>query len=370
MRNIEYAYKILGINPMSIERNADGKRRTEEEKLIFLRERKEHRIHVLENKMQLSGISDEVIQKYNEEIVKIEKAYNELINDIQIGTIGYSNEKHDRFEAIYNKINGIPEDAYSVFGIARDICEKRDCEGNCIELDEAIKKRLEGLMELADKTKTLDFREKQKNQLRKKQIRDAYELIKNSSKRKEYNKSLDVQKEKRKENLLRSKYQAKTYEKFSGQIKHKKCENKIRHKYYKQDYSSIVLTQTGLIAYKDLQGINKLDEYEIERVIDGEKYIDKIYINLSIFDLSIDKNTRRPIVNPEYYNYIVNELLSEENILKAKKYNYDYIGKVIKDRDGKYQTVLDREEATIAKEFCKEKNNHENAEEIEGIGDR
>ena len=199
MRNIEYAYKILGINPMSIERNADGKRRTEEEKLIFLRGRKEHRIHVLENKMQLSGISDEVIQKYNEEIVKIEKAYNELINDIQIGTIGYSNEKHDRFEAIYNKINGIPEDAYSVFGIARDICEKRDCEGNCIELDEAIKKRLEGLMELADKTKTLDFREKQKNQLRKKQIRDAYELIKNSSKRKEYNKSLDVQKEKRKE---------------------------------------------------------------------------------------------------------------------------------------------------------------------------
>ena len=370
MRNMEYAYEILGINPMSIERNADGKRRTEEEKLIFLRERKEHRIHVLKNKMELSGLSDEAIQKYNEEILKIENIYNELINNMQITTIYQSNEKYDRFEAIYNKINGIPEDAYSVFGIARDICEKRDCEGNCIELDEAIKKRLEGLMELANKTKTLDFKEKQKNELRKKQIRDAYELIKNSSKRREYNKKLDMQKEKRKENLLRSKYQAKTYEKFRGQIRYKKCENMIRHKYYKQDNSSILLTQTGVIAYRDLQGINKLDEYEFERIIDGEKCIDKIYINLSIFDLSIDKNVRRPIVNPEYYNYIVNELLSEENILKAKKYNYNYMGKVIKDKDGNYQTVLDSKEATITKEHCKEKNKHENVEEIEGKGDR
>lgn len=144
----------------------------------------------------------------------------------------------------------------------------------------------------------------------------------------------------------------------------------IRHKYYKQDNSSILLTQTGVIAYRDLQGINKLDEYEFERIIDGEKCIDKIYINLSIFDLSIDKNVRRPIVNPEYYNYIVNELLSEENILKAKKYNYNYMGKVIKDKDGNYQIVLDSKEATITKEHCKEKNKHENVEEIEGKGDR
>ena len=46
------------------------------------------------------------------------------------------------------------------------------------------------------------------------------------------------------------------------------------------------------------------------------------------------------------------------------------MGKVIKDKDGNYQTVLDSKEATITKGHCKEKNKHENVEEIEGKGDR
>ena len=40
MKNIEFAYEILGINPMSIERNLEGKRRNEEEQLLFLKKRK------------------------------------------------------------------------------------------------------------------------------------------------------------------------------------------------------------------------------------------------------------------------------------------------------------------------------------------
>lgn len=370
MRNIEYAYEILGINPMSIERNADGKKRSEEEKLLFLKERKNHRIHVLKNKIQLSEISDELIQKYIQEIELVRNAYKELVNNLQINTISESKTKYDKFESIYNKINGIPENAYSILGIARDICEKRESELTSIELDEAIKKRMEGLLKLADNKELLDFKEKQKNELRKKQIRDAYQLIKNSSKRKEYNKELDLQKQKRENNLLRNKYQARRYEKFNGQIRYKKCENIQRHRYYNQNNEPIILTQTGVIACKDFQGINQLDEYEFERIINGEQCKDKIYINLSIFDLSIDKNTKEPIVNSEYYNYVINELLSEENVIISEKYNYGYMGKIIMNQNGKYQAILDAKEATIVKEQSKRKNNTEKMEENIEKGDR
>lgn len=366
MENIEYACKILGINPRAIERDADGKKRNEEEIITFLKERKNHRIHVLENKMQLSSISDEL----NEEIKQIKSAYNELINNLQVDTISELTTKCDKFEILYNKINGIPENAYSILGIARDICEERENEGTAIELDEAIKKRMEGLLKLADNTEMMNFKEKQKNELRKKQIQDAYESIKNSEKRKEYNKKLDVQKKKREESFLRNKYQAKTYERFNGQIGYKECENISEHKYYNQNDEQIKLTQTAIIAYKDFQVVNKLDEYEFARAINGKECKDKIYINLSIFDLSLDKNSKKPAVNPEYYNYVINELLSEENIEIAEKYNYGYMGKIIQNSEGKYQRVLDVREATIIKELSKRRNKNKDIEQNVEKGDR
>lgn len=184
MENIEYACKILGINPRAIERDADGKKRNEEEIITFLKERKNHRIHVLENKMQLSSISDKLNEQYTKEIKQIKSAYNELINNLQVDTISELTTKCDKFEILYNKINGIPENAYSILGIARDICEERENEGTAIELDEAIKKRMEGLLKLADNTEMMNFKEKQKNELRKKQIQDAYESIKIQKKEK------------------------------------------------------------------------------------------------------------------------------------------------------------------------------------------
>lgn len=370
MKNIEFAYEILGINPMSIERNLEGKRRNEEEQLLFLKERKEHRIQVLKNKMQLPDISEEVINKYIHEIELVEKAYKELVNNIQTNTLGITDKKYTKFETIYNKINGIPENAYSIFGTSRDICETRELEGTAIELDEAIKKRMEGLLKLADNSKLLNFKEKQKNELRKKQIRDAYQLIKDSKARKEYNKTLDIQQQEREENLLRNKYQIKTFEKFNGQIEYKENKYANKHIYYNQQNESMILTNTGVIAYKDFQGVGKIDEYEIERIINGEKCNHKIYINLSIFDLSTDKETMKPIVNSKYYDYVINELLSEGNILISEKYNHGYIGKIIKDKDGKYRTIVDKKEATVVKENTKAKDNNAKIEEKTEKGDR
>lgn len=370
MKNIEYAYKILAINPISIERNIEGRKRSEEEKLLFLKERKEHRIQVIKNKMQLPNVSEESVQKYTQEIELIQKAYMKLVNNIKTNALGTSNNKYSKFETIYNKINGIPENAYSIFGTSREICEIRESEETFVELDEAIKKRMEGLLKLAENSKSLDFRSKQKNELRKKQIKEAYELIKDSEARKEYNKILDIQQQEREENLLRNRYQIKTYKKFNGKIEYKECHDATKHIYYNQQNEPVILTNTGVIAYKDFQETSKIDEYEIEKTINDETYRDKIYINLSIFDLSTDKETEQPIVNRAYYDYVINNLLSVENISIAEKYNNGYMGKIIKNKKGNYEIVLDTKEATIIKEHSKAKNSKKEVEENLEKGDR
>ncbi len=370
MKNIEYAYKILAINPISIERNIEGRKRSEEEKLLFLKERKEHRIQVIKNKMQLPNVSEESVQKYTQEIELIQKAYMKLVNNIKTNALGTSNNKYSKFETIYNKINGIPENAYSIFGTSREICEIRESEETFVELDEAIKKRMEGLLKLAENSKSLDFRSKQKNELRKKQIKEAYELIKDSEARKEYNKILDIQQQEREENLLRNRYQIKTYKKFNGKIEYKECHDATKHIYYNQQNEPVILTNTGVIAYKDFQETSKIDEYEIEKTINDETYRAKIYINLSIFDLSTDKETEQPIVNRAYYDYVINNLLSVENISIAEKYNNGYMGKIIKNKKGNYEIVLDTKEATIIKEHSKAKNSKKEVEENLEKGDR
>lgn len=370
MKNMEYACRILEINSIAIERDLNGKKRNEEEKLSFIKERKDHKIQVLKNKIKLVGISDENVKKYIKEIDLIENAYTELVNIIQTNELGQTAKEYDKFEIMYNIINGIEEDAYSIFGTAREICEKRELEGSSLKLDEAIKKRMEGLLKLADSKRGESFGEKQKNELRKKQIINAYALIKDSEARKEYNKVLDKRQEAREENLLRNMYQIKTPEKFNGQIEYKKYENKASHIYYNQNNEPIQLTHTGIIVYKDFQETSKIDEYEIERFIDDEKYKNKIYINLSIFDLSTDKKTGQPTVNAEYYNYVVNEILSEINLLISRKYNNGYMGKIIKDKEGKYQDILDTKEATIVKEYSKTKKDNKKIEENIEKGDR
>ena len=58
--------------------------------------------------------------------------------------------------------------------------------------------------------------------------------------------------------------------------------------------------------------------------------------------MSFDEETGKPD-NPEYYDCVVNELLSEDSI-EGSKYNGGYIGNVERAKDGKYTSTLDRKE--------------------------
>ena len=83
-----------------------------------------------------------------------------------------------------------------------------------------------------------------------------------------------------------------------------------------------------------------IDEYEIRRIIEGEERVDIVYTHLSLPSLKIQEETGKPI-NDDYYDCVVNKLLSEE-MIKGSKYNSGYIGQIEQDKKGNYYTTLDK----------------------------
>ena len=83
-------------------------------------------------------------------------------------------------------------------------------------------------------------------------------------------------------------------------------------------------------------------EHAIIRKLKESPKVDKIYANLNFQQLSIDEDTGNPI-DLDYYNCVVNELLSE-GIIKGSKYNKGYVGGVEKNENGQYQIILKNKE--------------------------
>ena len=80
----------------------------------------------------------------------------------------------------------------------------------------------------------------------------------------------------------------------------------------------------------------------MSRIVNGKEIIDRIYANLDLTKLSIDEENNIPN-NSEYYDCVVNELLSEV-VIRGSKYNKGYVGGVEKNKNGQYQIVLAKKE--------------------------
>lgn len=106
----------------------------------------------------------------------------------------------------------------------------------------------------------------------------------------------------------------------------------------------ILLTKTGEIIFRTTPNNieSYISEYEVSRIVNGKEKVDKIYANLNFQQLSIDEDTGNPI-DLDYYNCVVNDLLSE-GILKGSKYNKGYVGGVEKNENGQYQIILKNKE--------------------------
>lgn len=373
-------YKIIGTSKEAVYYIAlDGKKHTEDEIDIFIKEKYEDKIKSLERKMSLAT-SQERREKLKEELKKTAEAYKKINSSILRHIHNRElEEQEEQRNSIFNfqessqNCNKKIEDnenkiianliirkktAYDILNTTKETMQLRNDGQNDIVLRQ--KKNLLTDRYLKMLTNCKKFSDKEKIELEIQKINEAYELIKNSQKREKYNEQLNKEYEERKETIRKLKIEKQYSHKAEynpGLIYSKKesgdksLENKMvirkdieakEHFYMDELNRKLRVKQTGKIILKNWQGcISSVNEYQVIRKIDGQEKLDTIYTNLNIANLSFDKNANK-IYNPDYYNCVVNKLLSED-VIDGSKYNYGYIGEVEMDTDGNYYITLENE---------------------------
>lgn len=236
------------------------------------------------------------------------------------------------------------QSAYEILDTLKETSERYTDEEN----DQRIRKRRDKLKKRYEEElkTTTDFKKKAKIELKLQQIEEAYNMINTAAKREEYAKQqIDeaLTEETRQKYSHVSEYKPDLINTKKGtKDKMLKKEEKPSKEYSCPDEENRQLTikRTARINFQNWTGMGGLfiDEYEIRRIIDGEERVDIVYTHLSLPSLKIQEETGKPI-NDDYYNCVVNELLSEE-MIKGSKYNSGYIGQIEQDEEGNYYTTL------------------------------
>ena len=103
---------------------------------------------------------------------------------------------------------------------------------------------------------------------------------------------------------------------------------------------NITIKQTGVVLFANSADAESfVNEYQITRRINGEFKVDTVYTTLNLPELGFNRKKGQPF-NKEYYECVVNELLSEE-VIEGSKYNGGYVGLIEREGDG-YTTTLKR----------------------------
>lgn len=223
--------------------------------------------------------------------------------------------------------------AYEILDTLEETSERYTDKEN----DQRIRKRRDKLKKGYEEElkTTTDFRKKAKIELHIKEIDEAYDMVNTAVKREEYNRKLKYSHvSEYRPDLINTKKGTndKMLEKEEEPSKEYSCPD--------EENGQLTIKRTARINFQNWTGTGELyiDEYEIRRIIKGEERVDIVYTHLSLPSLKIQKETGKPI-NDDYYNCVVNELLTEE-MIKGSKYNSGYIGQIEQDEEGNYYTTL------------------------------
>lgn len=341
-KKIENELEILKYGRKANEANKNS------EKIVQINENIKNK----ELELQLSSrkLKDDFEEKKNEVIY----AYNQLATE----GLRALYEKKQAFKTERPYLNG--DDAYDFFTIS----EQEIYSLNSYEADNIIKNVYEKTIKNYEKALlNSDLSDSRKEEIKNCIIlaHEYYKKIYNMDSRTKYKDELDKKEKEKKVELLEEFLK----EKFSkidqfdpnliqtsinnekGAVKAVKyIESNNPIALYLPDLKNrnIMITKTGEIIFKSSpNGIESyINEYQVKRTINGKEKLDKIYGNLNLQQLSIDKKTNKPL-DPEYYNCVVNELLSE-GVIRGAKYNKGYVGGVEKDENEKYNIVLTKKE--------------------------
>lgn len=329
----EYELK-LGMIERGIDNNTDLLKKG---KLIEEKEKTQKELKMKEEKIteEFNIKLAEIIEAY--EMLKTEGARS--LYDEQLREIELEKNKERKF---------LNETAYTFFGISEKEINLRGETKNNKLIYEAYDKKIEKYNELLNDK---NLNEDQKNKIRKLIIKakQYYKLISTKETREKYKMELDLKEEIEQRNL-REKLLKEKYSKIeqldldmigtvtNGKNKGKKLVAKTKTKEPQvinlNDSRKIKISKIGEIIFKNNALLcSSVNEYLISRIINGKEKTDKIYTNLSLPSLSED--------NLDYYNCVVNEMLSEDIIEAVTKYNGGYIGMIEKDKEnGGYKATI------------------------------
>lgn len=343
-------YKIIGTSRRAVEITIEGKARSEKEQNLFIKEKVEHTIKLLEIKKNSPMRSEEERRRIEKQIEEVKHAYNKL------RTIDLRNTYNAILDSQVAELKPklpLQRDAYKILLTSRVVCS--DSGRKDIDIDNMLWEQKEKLIHFAQRGMAgANFSKKQKIELEIRDIEEAYEQIKDRESREKYNMRLDKIKEKRMREIQEEqekrkydcsmKYDESILDKNAPPCHKTHTKNVFFHELQDKNGEVIRIAETGRINYTNFTSVYKanVDEYLVRRMINGEEKQDYIYGNISMFDLSIDKHTGKPI-NPEYYDLIVNEVLSRESIRACVKYNHGYIGEIEKTKQGYERAFNNRE---------------------------
>ena len=401
------AYEIVGTNKIAVDRIKE-----ESEKDMFIHEKARGKINKLssikemtEERKELSGSVTEKIEmqrklrNLQKEIELVKKAFQKIAD----------RERRDRYNAYLEMLDKTRENEYRIIEedrltqnqaikhrTAYEILEtsQKECDDTrktTENINKELVKARDGLIEIAKANYEESIKGKGKNLFAAQQKRDleigivqeAYEKIATRRKREIYNEELK-EKEEQEQKEIEQKQSERIYNKrkmydptsirklqYKDMTKDNRETNLLGVTMVKENGQKLLLQQVGKIEYEDSFGLQgEVGEYEITRVVGSRVKTDKVYITgLDMSDLSIEENTGN-LKDEAYYQFITNEMLSEESTEQCLKYNNGYLGEILYDENnGKYFRFLDgREELSAVMKYYEEKNKgQESLGENEGV---
>ena len=361
------AYEIIGTNQYVVDKLA-----TEDEKYMFLLRKKKTRIEMLTRKLderqdQLASIKDyrrelklqEEIRNLEYEIQLVDYAYS-LIADSESREIYNASlnrqGQSDQIEDISRKVD--IDNAYRVLSFLHDevtnlsdeeVLRRKDI---LIEQHEKSIEMLKNRLEEAKKgSGSKRFREiesiKGNIALRENKIKEilsAYNQIATKEKRSAYNRRLISLRENEsstsRDQELKEKYQVPYQDNnLIRQVVWEPFDNHNQIGILREDGTKVTIEPIGRIAYRNFQNITgEVTAYRIFRNLEGKETWDICYSNLSFPDLYKNPETGE-FENEEYYKYVANNFLSDDNI-EGSRYNRGYLGEVNVEKEGRYFTDL------------------------------
>ena len=419
------AYEIVGTNKIAVDRikafdrdeeldkaKDEIQKQNELRKDSFIREKKERkiaelsrRIEITQKKILSSGNVKEKTKmqvdvakwKYERDHL-VEEAYRKIADKEARDKYNAYLEMLDKMgEFEYGNLSEIeetqqrnkPRTSYEILGISQEKCDETRRTTESIDRD--LLKARDGLIEIAKARYEENLKAKRKNAFAAQQkldlqigiIQEAYENVATKEKRERYNEELK-EKERQEQKEIEQKQSERIYNKrnmydptsirklqYKDMTKDNGETNLLGVTMVKENGQKLLLQQVGKIEYEDSFGLQgEVGEYEITRVVGSRVKTDKVYITgLDMSDLSIEENTGN-LKDEAYYQFIANEMLSEESTEQCLKYNNGYLGEILYDENnGKYFRFLDgREELSAVMKYYEEKNKgQESLGENEGV---